>query len=32
MGNFFEPVARLVQEWIGFWSTFDGARFIAMGA
>ena len=32
MGNFFEPVARLVQEWVGFWSAFDGARFIAMGA
>src|ERR1039458_6282186 len=23
MGNFFEPVARLVQEWVGFWSAFD---------
>ncbi len=32
MGNFFEPAAWLVQEWVGFWSAFDGARFIAMGA
>src|ERR1035441_6837932 len=26
MGNFFEPVARLVQEWVGFWSAFEIGR------